>query len=74
MSRHPQVLRLVAGHVHRTIVGDLGGRAALVVPSTYAQARLDLGATAIELGADPPGLAVHALRDDALASHVLPVA
>jgi 3',5'-cyclic AMP phosphodiesterase CpdA len=73
VRRHPQVLRLVAGHLHRTLVGDVGGRAALAVPSTYVQSQLDFGAPTIELGSDPPGFAVHSLRDGELASHVLPV-
>jgi 3',5'-cyclic AMP phosphodiesterase CpdA len=73
VGRSPQVRRLVAGHVHRTIVADLGGRAVLVAPSTYVQARLDLGATRIEFGPDPPGFAVHALVDGEIVSHVQPV-
>ncbi len=73
VGRSPQVRRLVAGHVHRTIVADLGGRAVLVAPSTYVQARLDLGATRIEFGPDPPGFAVHVLVDGEIVSHVQPV-
>jgi Icc protein len=73
LQRHPQVRRLVAGHVHRTIVADLAGRAVLAVPSTYVQARLGFCSAEIEFVADPPGFAVHALRDGELASHVQPV-
>jgi 3',5'-cyclic-AMP phosphodiesterase len=71
---HPQVLGLAAGHLHRTIFAGLAGRAVVVAPSTYVQGRLDFGATAIELGADPPGFVVHALVDGELTSHVQPVA
>ncbi|MBS1861040.1 MAG: phosphodiesterase [Actinobacteria bacterium] len=70
LGRHPQVVRLLAGHVHRMIVAELAGRAVLTVPSTYLQAALDFEAPKLVMGADPPGFAVHALRDGKLASHV----
>jgi 3',5'-cyclic AMP phosphodiesterase CpdA len=56
---HPQVRRIVAGHTHRTISVELGGRSVLAVPSTYVQALLDFGAKEIEVSNDPPGFAVH---------------
>lgn len=70
VGRHPQVVRLVAGHVHRTIVSELAGRAVLTVPSIYLQAALDFEAPKLEMRADPPGFALHALRDGELSSHV----
>jgi 3',5'-cyclic-AMP phosphodiesterase len=73
LQRHPQVRRVVAGHVHRTIVGELAGRAVLAVPSTYVQARLSFNSDEIEVVAEPPGFAVHAVLDGELASHVQPV-
>jgi Icc protein len=73
LVRHPQVLRVVAGHVHRTIVAELAGRAVLTVPSTYLQAALDFTSTGIAMRADPPAFAVHALRDGNLASHLQPI-
>jgi 3',5'-cyclic-AMP phosphodiesterase len=73
VERHPQVRRLVAGHMHRTIAGDLGGRAVLCVPSTYVQARLDFRSPELELVDEPAGFAVHALIDGELFSHVQPV-
>jgi 3',5'-cyclic AMP phosphodiesterase CpdA len=74
VERHRQVRRLVAGHVHRTITGELAGRAVLTVPSTYVQARLDFCSEEIELAAEPAGFAVHAVRDGELISHIQPVA
>jgi 3',5'-cyclic AMP phosphodiesterase CpdA len=70
LGRHSQVVRVVAGHVHRMIVSELAGRAVLTVPSTYLQAALDFTAPKLAMRADPPGFAVHALRDGSLASHV----
>ena len=74
VAAHSQVRRIVAGHVHRTVYAELGGRTVLAAPSTYVQARLDFGAEEIELSADdPPGFAVHAWLDGELVSHVQPV-
>ena len=70
---HPQVRRLVAGHMHRTISAELAGRNVLAVPSTYVQARLDFHAQEVQLSAEPCGFAVHTLVDGELVSHVQPV-
>lgn len=70
LARHRQVRRVVAGHVHRPVVGELGGCPVLVAPSTYLQARLDLTATELGFSAEPPGFAMHALIDRVLISHV----
>ena len=73
VEAHPQVRRVVAGHVHRTVYGELGGRTVLAAPSTYVQARLDFRPEEIVLSDDPPGFAVHVLLDGELYSHVQPV-
>jgi Icc protein len=73
LARHPQVRRIVAGHVHRTMAAELVGRTVLAVPSTYVQTRLSFNSDEIESAAEPPGFAVHALLDGELASHVQPV-
>jgi 3',5'-cyclic-AMP phosphodiesterase len=70
VERHPQVRRIVAGHMHRAIAGDLAGRPVIVAPSTYMQARLDLSSAELQLEPDPIGLAVHVLRDGEVISHV----
>ena len=70
IARHPQVTRIVAGHVHRSIVAELAGRAVVTVPSTYLQAALDFTSPTLTMRADPPGFAVHALRDGYLATHL----
>jgi 3',5'-cyclic-AMP phosphodiesterase len=73
VAAHPQVRRIVAGHVHRTVYAELGGRSVLAAPSTYVQARLDFGAEEIRFSDDPAGFVVHALLDGELVSHVQPV-
>jgi Icc protein len=74
LVRHRQVVRIVAGHVHRAIVAELAGRAVLTVPSTYMQSALDFTAPQLQMRDDPPGYAIHALRDGSLASHLQPIA
>jgi 3',5'-cyclic AMP phosphodiesterase CpdA len=70
LDRHPQVLRVVAGHIHRAIVAELSGRAVVTVPSTYLQAALDFRGDKIRMREDPAGFAIHAFRDGSLTSHI----
>ncbi|MBS1678790.1 MAG: phosphodiesterase [Actinobacteria bacterium] len=70
VARHPQVTRIVAGHVHRSIIAELAGRAVVTVPSTYLQTALDFTAPKLKMRPDPPGFAIHALRDTSLATHL----
>ena len=69
LERHPQVRRLVAGHLHCTMTGELAGRVVLTVPSTYVQARLEFGAQEVQLTAEPAAFAVHAMLDGELISY-----
>jgi 3',5'-cyclic-AMP phosphodiesterase len=73
LDGHRQVRRIVAGHMHRTIVGELAGTSVLTVPSTYVQGRLDFALREPELAAEPAGFAVHAVLDGELISHIQPV-
>ena len=70
IERHQQVRRIVCGHFHSTITGELAGRGVLVVPSTYVQTRLDFEVRTIELASDLPGFAIHAVVEGELVSHV----
>jgi 3',5'-cyclic AMP phosphodiesterase CpdA len=73
LEAHPQVRRIVAGHLHRTVAVELAGRTVLAIPSTYVQARLEFGAEEIQLSTEPCGFAVHAWLGGELVSHVQPV-
>lgn len=72
LAASPQVVGLVAGHLHRTVFTALAGRPVLAIPSVYEQAKLDFGLTDFEMSADPPGFAVHTLVDGRLVSHLQP--
>ena len=65
----------VAGHIHLTIRGTVGGRPVFVSPSVYLQAELDLRPGArVRLIPDPPGFGLHVHgADPALISHVRPI-
>jgi 3',5'-cyclic-AMP phosphodiesterase len=70
VAGHAQVRRIVAGHLHLAVAGELRGRSVLVAPSAYVQAQLDFGADELRLSAQPPGFAVHTFLDGELVSHV----
>ncbi len=73
VSRHPQVQVIAAGHVHRTIVGELGGTPVLAIPSTDVQLALDFAAAELRFVHEPPCFAVHVLADGRLVSHIQPI-
>ena len=73
IRRHPQVERVVCGHVHRSIVRRFAGTVACTAPATAHQLALDLGpvprlATVME----PPACLLHLWlgEGDGLVSHV----
>lgn len=71
LRRHPQVERVICGHLHRSIVSRFGGTLAMTVPSTAHQIVLDLSADGPAAWRfEPPGFGVHVLRDGAVVSHV----
>jgi 3',5'-cyclic AMP phosphodiesterase CpdA len=74
LSRHPQVLALIAGHLHRTLVSSFAGRPLVVVPSTYMQSKLDWSCEDFVLVPESPAFGIHALLDGRLVSHVQPIA
>jgi 3',5'-cyclic-AMP phosphodiesterase len=72
LARHPQVQRIVCGHVHRTIAGEIGGRPVFVCPSTHMQAVLDIGGRLARVR-EPPGFGLHVAAGGNVASHVQPI-
>jgi Icc protein len=73
LARAPQVRRVVAGHVHRTVLGSLGGCSVIACTSTHLQARLELGIDVLEWTPEPPAFLLHAAVDGELISHVQPI-
>lgn len=76
LARHPQVERLVCGHVHRCIQRRWGGTMAMTAPSTAHQIHLDLSSSAAEAYTlEPPAFLLHVWGGGgALVSHYVPTA
>jgi len=71
LARHPEVKRIVTGHLHRTIVGAVGGVPIFTCPGVHLQLELDFTGGEIDTNDDPPGYALHLLLDGEVTSHVL---
>ena len=76
VSRHRNVVRLIAGHIHRSITTAWAGTAVTVVPSTAPQVALDLrsiGTTPDQrhmIVAEPPAFGLHLWTGRELLSHL----
>ncbi len=80
LRRHGQVVRVLAGHVHRPITAAFGGTIAFAGPTTCYPFDLDMGPERLlNLSHEPSGVAVHLWLEDAtpagadLVTHILPV-
>ena len=61
IAAHPQVERIVCGHLHRSIQARFAGTIAMTAPSTAHAVALDLAPDAAsEFAMQPPGFLVHA--------------
>jgi 3',5'-cyclic-AMP phosphodiesterase len=75
LARHPQVDRIVCGHLHRSIVARFAGRLAMTSPSTAHALAFDLGGdTPLAFTLEPAGFLVHAWSGaSGIASHLVHV-
>ncbi|GAA5236692.1 phosphodiesterase [Verticiella sediminum] len=70
IARHPNVERVICGHVHRAITRRFGGTLVSCCPSTAHQIALDLAPDGVAgFTMEPPSLLVHAWVDGALVTH-----
>jgi Icc protein len=61
LARHPNVERVICGHLHRSIVTRFGGTVASTAPSPAHQVSLDLAPDAASTWTlEPPGFHLHA--------------
>jgi len=62
ISRHPNVERVICGHLHRSIQVAFGGTVAMTSPAPAHQVCLDLSEDALSAWTmEPPGFMLHAL-------------
>lgn len=75
VRRHPQVERVLCGHVHRSIHKRWAGTLASIAPSTAHQATLDLrNGAPLSMRLEPPGVALHLWQaEHGLVSHFSPI-
>jgi 3',5'-cyclic AMP phosphodiesterase CpdA len=71
VRRHPNVERVLCGHVHRPIQVRFAGTLASIAPATAHQATLDLrDEPRLSMMMEPPGLSLHRWHDGTLVTHV----
>jgi len=74
IARHPQVERVVCGHVHRATQIRFGGTIASSCPSTAHQVALDLRPSGTDsFTLEPPGFQVHRWTGSTLFTHTVNV-
>ncbi len=75
IAKHPQVERVISGHLHRNIVTRFGGTVASTCMSPAHQVALDLADDAASrFMMEPPGYQLHLWREGAgLVSHVVAI-
>jgi len=72
IARHPQVERVLCGHVHRSTQIRFGGTIASSCPSTAHQAALDLRSNGMDsFTLEPPGFQLHRWTGRTLFTHTL---
>lgn len=70
IARHPQVERVIAGHLHRPITQRFAGTVASTCPSPAHQVALDIAPDAADnYVLEPPGFQLHWWNGRALVSH-----
>jgi 3',5'-cyclic-AMP phosphodiesterase len=71
IGRHPQVARVLCGHVHRSVQCAFAGTIGLIAPGTAHAVQLALAGEPSRWVMEPPGVLLHQWRDArGLVSHV----
>lgn len=74
LSRHPQVIRILAGHVHRFTLTGFAGRPALTAPAIATSLALRLGPGAAPASfTEPAAFLLHHWDGHGLTTHLQPV-
>lgn len=74
LVQHPQVERVLCGHLHRTITRRFGATVAMTAPSTAHQIALGLSPDSPPaFNFEPPGFYLHTVQAGQLVTHLHPV-
>ena len=74
LASFPNVVGVVAGHVHMAALGRLGSHPVSTCPSTWRHGpALEIGGADLTMRSAPAGLLVHVLVDGRLVTHVQPL-
>jgi Icc protein len=74
VARHPQIERILCGHLHRAIDRRFAGTIAGTAPSTAHQFALNLAPGApLRFKFEPAGYQLHLWQDGALVTHTAPI-
>jgi 3',5'-cyclic AMP phosphodiesterase CpdA len=74
IGRHPQVERVLCGHVHRSVASRFAGTIAQIAPGAAHQIALGVGPSAgLGWTLEPPSILLHALFDGAIVTHQITV-
>lgn len=73
VARHPHVARVLAGHVHRPVIGAYAGSTLAVAPSTYLQSGLALSGDVPDYLPEPASFLLHVRTDTSWVTHTVPV-
>jgi Icc protein len=70
IGRHPQVERVLCGHVHRSVQCRFAGTIAQIAPGIAHAVQLTLAGAPARWIMEPPGVLLHESRDGRLVSHL----
>ncbi|MER7004408.1 phosphodiesterase [Dactylosporangium sp. NPDC000555] len=74
VRRHPHVVRVLAGHLHRVVTAGFAGTVLSVAPSTYRAVDLGLREDRpVSFVAEPTGFLLHRLEGAECVTHLVPV-
>ena len=69
IAEHPQVERVLSGHLHRSISRRFAGTIAMTAPSTAHAVQLDLGDGRAAWNHEPPAILLHLWTPDGRRRH-----
>jgi 3',5'-cyclic-AMP phosphodiesterase len=73
IARHPHVVRILAGHLHRVVTTMVANTVLTVAPSTYRQLALTMDENAVAFALEPTAFLLHQLTGASCVTHTVAV-